>query len=187
MAKYNREEILTTGIELLMTYGYSGLGIQQVLKVCGIPKGSFYNFFDSKDAFVLEVLSYYNLKIEEYLKALDKDVTKDSYGKVEAFFMKANESFQSEDYHLSCPMVNTVADGVNNRKILSLIHESFNMHKRYLNKWISQIPEKGAHNLEFLTHMIYDAYHGVVIRMRYEKSNEALTNFIDVFLPFHLK
>ena len=61
--------------------GYHNVGINDILKACNIPKGSFYNFFESKEEFAEQVLEYfgeYNLEkigaLQEasYLRAIEK-------------------------------------------------------------------------------------------------------------------
>lgn len=47
----------------MLTSGFSGAGIEGVLKSVGVPKGSFYYYFKSKEAFGLEVLKHYEAKI----------------------------------------------------------------------------------------------------------------------------
>lgn len=59
MAKHNKTDILDKGIEMIRTNGYNGTGIQQILKACKIPKGSFYNFFNSKQDFALQAIDRY--------------------------------------------------------------------------------------------------------------------------------
>ncbi|MBM9500613.1 TetR/AcrR family transcriptional regulator [Leptospira sp. 201903071] len=54
-----RKIILETGIRLLRKNGPDGLGIQEIADESGIPKGSFYNYFSSKDHFLLEALEFY--------------------------------------------------------------------------------------------------------------------------------
>ncbi|MFF2469474.1 TetR/AcrR family transcriptional regulator [Streptomyces mirabilis] len=51
-----REKILTVAQELIESRGYSGLGVAEICKAAGVPKGSFYYFFESKEALALAVL-----------------------------------------------------------------------------------------------------------------------------------
>lgn len=51
-----RARILQAGSELLHKQGYSATGIQQILDACGVPKGSFYHYFKSKEDFGLAVV-----------------------------------------------------------------------------------------------------------------------------------
>ena len=49
-----REALIEAGIEHLSVHGYHGTGIKQILDEVNVPKGSFYNFFASKEAFVAD-------------------------------------------------------------------------------------------------------------------------------------
>ncbi|TRO14247.1 TetR family transcriptional regulator [Ectopseudomonas mendocina] len=46
-------------MEVLTEQGFAATGIDAVLKRVHVPKGSFYHYFDSKEAFVQEVLQRY--------------------------------------------------------------------------------------------------------------------------------
>lgn len=52
----HREKILSAGLAVFHEQGFHGSGIQDVVDHAGVPKGSFYNHFKSKDALGLEVL-----------------------------------------------------------------------------------------------------------------------------------
>ncbi|MFF5546280.1 TetR/AcrR family transcriptional regulator [Streptomyces olivaceoviridis] len=51
-----REKILAAAQSLIELRGYSALGVAEICKAAGVPKGSFYYFFESKEALALAVL-----------------------------------------------------------------------------------------------------------------------------------
>ena len=51
-----REKILGAAQSLIELRGYSALGVAEICKGAGVPKGSFYYFFESKEALALAVL-----------------------------------------------------------------------------------------------------------------------------------
>jgi TetR/AcrR family transcriptional repressor of nem operon len=51
-----REKILTAAEALIALQGYSALGVAEICKAAGVPKGSFYYFFESKEALALAVI-----------------------------------------------------------------------------------------------------------------------------------
>ncbi len=57
--KHNKEDILEVGYDVFRRNGYHNVGINQILKESGIPKGSFYNFFESKEDFAQQVIKQY--------------------------------------------------------------------------------------------------------------------------------
>jgi TetR/AcrR family transcriptional repressor of nem operon len=59
-SEQTREALISAGIDQISTHGYHGTGIKQILDIVNVPKGSFYNFFASKEAFVVELVKAYN-------------------------------------------------------------------------------------------------------------------------------
>ena len=51
-----REHLLATGEHLCMQRGFTGMGLSELLKTAGVPKGSFYHYFRSKEAFGVAML-----------------------------------------------------------------------------------------------------------------------------------
>ncbi len=58
-AEATRQTILDTGYRLVLRKGFSALGLQEILKESGVPKGSFYYYFASKEAFGCALLEHY--------------------------------------------------------------------------------------------------------------------------------
>src|SRR5215207_6664352 len=52
-----RQRILDAGAELFRRRAYSSIGVAEICTVAGVPKGSFYYFFASKQALALEVVN----------------------------------------------------------------------------------------------------------------------------------
>ncbi|WP_329232656.1 TetR/AcrR family transcriptional regulator [Streptomyces canus] len=51
-----RQKILGAARSLIEGRGYSALGVAEICKAAGVPKGSFYYFFESKEALALAVV-----------------------------------------------------------------------------------------------------------------------------------
>jgi TetR/AcrR family transcriptional repressor of nem operon len=54
------DRLLAAGLNLLLRHGYNGTGIQQITDQAGVPKGSFYNHFESKEAFGAAIVDLYS-------------------------------------------------------------------------------------------------------------------------------
>ncbi len=72
-AQATRQHILDTGNQLVLRKGFAAVGLQEILKTCGVPKGSFYHYFPSKEAFgcalLLQYVEGYGRKVEGLLAA----------------------------------------------------------------------------------------------------------------------
>jgi len=67
--KYQKEDIIALGSELIRKNGYHNVGINEILKTCAIPKGSFYNFFSSKEDFIEQSIQLYGSKSLDLIRS----------------------------------------------------------------------------------------------------------------------
>lgn len=63
-----RGNIVAVGQRIMARKGFSAVGLNEILVVAGVPKGSFYHYFGSKDAFGEALLAKY---FEDYLAGMD--------------------------------------------------------------------------------------------------------------------
>ena len=77
-AKATRLHILETGYALVARKGFSAIGLQEILRAADVPKGSFYHYFPSKEAFGSALLHHY---VEGYAKRLDAMLTQTGTGR----------------------------------------------------------------------------------------------------------
>lgn len=63
-----RQALVWCGTELMTERGFQVTGIEEVLKRVGVPKGSFYHFFKSKDEFGAAVIENY---VAYYARKMD--------------------------------------------------------------------------------------------------------------------
>lgn len=53
------DALLDKGMKLLWSKGYNATSVNDIVKVAGIPKGSFYFYFESKEDFVVKAIDKY--------------------------------------------------------------------------------------------------------------------------------
>jgi TetR/AcrR family transcriptional repressor of nem operon len=64
-----RDNILAVGQRIMSGKGFSAVGLNEILTEAKVPKGSFYHYFGSKDAFGEALLESY---FEDYLADIDR-------------------------------------------------------------------------------------------------------------------
>ncbi|EPF7974593.1 TPA: TetR/AcrR family transcriptional regulator [Vibrio harveyi] len=62
-----RQHILDVGYQLVVTKGFTSVGLSELLKVADVPKGSFYHYFKSKEQFGEALIEDY---FSRYLKMI---------------------------------------------------------------------------------------------------------------------
>jgi TetR/AcrR family transcriptional repressor of nem operon len=180
--KYNREDILVAGIQLIRERGYANTGIQDILSYCGIPKGSFYNFFASKEAFALEAISFFKDKMGHILADIDAEALTPPE-KIKKFALTANTLYCSSGRRNSflLSLANEVSE--DNPAFSQPISDCFEGFKGFLQKWIREGQEQGfiisALQDKEMASLLLDSYHGAVIRMRYELKPDAIVAYCE--------
>ena len=57
MRENARDKIIAAGVEMVAASGFNATGIDAILKAAGVPKGSFYHHFGTKENFGIEVIN----------------------------------------------------------------------------------------------------------------------------------
>ncbi|PRY22275.1 TetR family transcriptional regulator [Aliiruegeria haliotis] len=65
--KDTRSHILEVGRSLIARQGYVGVGLSELLKAADVPKGSFYHYFQSKEAYGCALLENFVAQYQESL------------------------------------------------------------------------------------------------------------------------
>lgn len=68
-----RDNILAAGQRMMAAKGFTAVGLNEILASSGVPKGSFYHYFSSKEAYGEALLDSY---FDEYLAEIDRTLAK---------------------------------------------------------------------------------------------------------------
>jgi len=111
MKKENIHRALETGIKILSQKGYHNLGLREFLENAGIPSGSFYYYFKSKEDFAAKVLEHYGDKSATYFKnrLLESEVP--FAERLETIFNEELERLNATDCKEGC-MVGTLTSEI---------------------------------------------------------------------------
>lgn len=101
-----RELLCRAGVVALTEKGYCATGIDEILSTVGVPKGSFYNYFGSKEAFGADVIAeydrYFTRKIDRHLS----DAAVPAVERITAFCVDAEEGMQRHSFRRGCVIGN---------------------------------------------------------------------------------
>lgn len=101
MTHPTKQLLLETGMSMLLEHGYNDLGIQKLLKETGVPKGSFYHHFESKEDFALQAVGLYMERVHEALDACVRDASRPPLERVRGFFEMTKGQYRQDGY-LGC-------------------------------------------------------------------------------------
>ena len=185
-----REQLLNEGVSIFIKQGYHGTGIKEVLDTLKVPKGSFYNYFESKEHFGAEVIRHYAKQRIVNMDSWLNQPTDDALDVLKQFFVQ--EILRHEEARFGCLIGNLGAElGDSSEFCRQAMSESLQlMQKRFfrvLQKAQKQGTVRNDITAEVLASILLDAYEGALLRMQIEKSVEPLRQFsklmLDSFLP----
>ena len=97
-----RESLLDAGERLIHERGYNGVGVKEIVDTAGVPKGSFYSYFDSKEALVVEVVQRYWDAVEARHGALLEDEATPPLERIRTFFAAMADDHELRRFTQGC-------------------------------------------------------------------------------------
>lgn len=97
-----RAALIRSGTEVLTEQGFTASGIDGILKRVGVPKGSFYYYFDSKEAFGRAVMEHYGAYFAKKLERHLGDASRPPLSRIEAFVADARDGMARHDFRRGC-------------------------------------------------------------------------------------
>lgn len=98
-----REHLLITGEQLCLQRGFTGMGLSELLTLAEVPKGSFYYYFRSKEAFGVALLERY---FARYLRDIEFQLQQQSGStsreRLLCHFRAAERLFREQGHIVGC-------------------------------------------------------------------------------------
>ena len=98
-----REHLLATGERLCMHRGFTGMGLSELLKTAEAPKGSFYHYFRSKEAFGVAMLERHYASYHQRLATHFASGEGDYRDRVLNYYQETLTQFLSAGHHQRLP------------------------------------------------------------------------------------
>ncbi len=180
-----RERLIEVGLELVRSAGYSATGINQILEVAKIPKGSFYHHFSTKDEFVMEVIRRY---AAGELQRLERNLDHSSLPplkKLRRYFKDLIATYGRRDGPISgCLLGNLSLEiGGQNAEIRDLLSHAFGVWQDVLAKAIREAVEAQelptTTKADNLAALLVNGWEGAQVRAKADQSDKPLNLFFD--------
>jgi TetR/AcrR family transcriptional repressor of nem operon len=97
-----RSRLLRAGLDLVHARGFAASGVKDITDAAGVPKGSFYAYFPSKEALAEAILEHYWADIQtRLLPILDGD-RRPPQDRITRFFHALADDHEAGDFLLGC-------------------------------------------------------------------------------------
>ncbi|MBV8260849.1 MAG: TetR/AcrR family transcriptional regulator [Paraburkholderia sp.] len=182
-----RQTLIRAGMELLTEQSFAATGLDAVLKRVNIPKGSFYHYFESKEAFGRELMTAYDAYFCAKLDRWLLDDTLPALARLGAFVEDASKGMARHHFTRGCLVGNLGVE-------VDILPEDFRETlERILDGWQARIvaclreaQREGALarriDLAPLGAFFWIGWEGAVLRARLARSAAPLDTFFSGFI-----
>ncbi len=179
MKQDTKQKIIQTGAKIIHRKGYNHTGIQEVLKAAGVPKGSFYFYFNNKEDFGLHVIDFFNNMLFGMVEPVISNKNISPVRRLENLFDLFIEIFQTLDYTCGCPIGNLSQEMGDlspafSAKLTDAVKLMVEMYKDILDEAKDQNLINNHINTKETADFIVSSWHGALIRMKIVKGIKPL-------------
>ena len=184
---HNKEDIVQAGLDIMLSRGFNATGVEAILKQANVPKGSFYNFFSSKEDFALAVIDRFVVEIySSVFQPILEDDSLPPLQRIRKCFESLTSRFENNDCSKGCLIGNLGLE-------MSDQYEKIRQHLDLtLQRWAevfaglllqAQREKAIAEDLDAvpLAENLIASFEGALLRAKVKKSSEPLKNFIHLY------
>ncbi len=190
--QHTKTRIIAEGAKIIQKNGFNNTGILDVLKAAGVPKGSFYFYFKSKEDFGLEVINYLAESLRRTWTQSSESPADSPLDSLKKKFQDAAVYFQNTGCTGGCPIGNLAQEmGDINDTFRQRLEEVFREMKIMIAQYLRESQELDEINRSLdtneLADFILNSWEGALLRMKTEKSVAPLLIFNNTIFGTLLK
>jgi TetR/AcrR family transcriptional repressor of nem operon len=180
-----KQRLLELGIQLLLEHGYSDLGVATLLDRAGVPKGSFYHHFESKEDFGLQAIDFYMRGVHGALEAAFSDESGAPLQQIRRFFELVADGYEGEGY-LGCLLggLGQELSGIS-PAFRGKVEECFNVIARAFTTALERAEARGelreGVEPKELADLLVNCWEGAALRSRLRRSPGPLGEMLDFY------
>jgi TetR/AcrR family transcriptional regulator, transcriptional repressor for nem operon len=176
-----REEIVQAGLKCLVEKGFNAVGVQDITDTAGVPKGSFYNHFESKEALGVEIVERYGAN--QTRREILTDPSVPPLQRLRRHFDRISALFAESHFKRNCILGGFSAELANQSEtIRESLRKLYGQWTKDIEATIAEAQTKGeiANNTKAsdLAAFLLDSYEGALLRARVERSRKPFDRFM---------
>ena len=176
-----REEIVQAGLKCLVEKGFNAVGVQDITDTAGVPKGSFYNHFESKEALGVEIVERYGAN--QTRREILTDPTVPPLQRLRRHFDRISALFAESHFKRNCILGGFSAELANQSEtIRESLRKLYGQWTKDIEATIAEAQTKGEiankTKASDLAAFLLDSYEGALLRARVERSRKPFDRFM---------
>lgn len=181
-----RAALIRAGVIALTEKGFPNTAVEDILESVRVPKGSFYHYFESKEAFGAELIESY---AQYFARRLDSFLLNESCTPLErlrAFTLDAQAAMQRHDYRRGCLVGNLGQEmGALPQSYRTRLIEILQDWQQRTGACLQAAQRAGtiaaSHDCDQLAAFFWIGWEGAVLRAKLERDGKPLAVFASNF------
>lgn len=180
-----KNKIIEVASQLMHFQGYTNTGLKEILSKAGVPKGSFYHYFESKEDLALNILDYYSTFITQIFENSITEHDENPIEGLKSFFETIHKNFEITQFTGGCPIGNfgqELSDIEENIRVKT--DKIFDSLVDQVHQQLSRAHAMGLVNQESVTkdyaEFLFNCWEGAMLRAKIKKTKRPLDLFVEM-------
>ncbi|TAH35524.1 MAG: TetR family transcriptional regulator [Planctomycetota bacterium] len=178
-----RERILEVGAQLVAEKSFNGCGLAEILSRAGVPKGSFYHYFGSKEEFGVALVEKACEEYVEFLRPIVSDRKRSALARLRAVFEQGREECLANGAARQCLIPKLALEtGQLSEPVHAAVKWAYDQWSALLARVIREAQADGEigrrHDPDRLADMLVMMWEGATIRMQIDRSLQPVDDFL---------
>jgi TetR/AcrR family transcriptional repressor of nem operon len=182
-AQKTRDHLLQVGLQRIFANGYAATGVKEILDEADVPKGSFYHYFPSKEAFAKEVLELYVRGVNELAEKILRNGKAAPLKRLRRFYEELIAVYGPTADISGCMAGNLSLEMADHSdSIQSLLRLTFSDWQTGIAGILQEAIDRGdlakSNKPQELAAFLVNSYEGALLRSKADRSGKPLENFL---------
>jgi TetR/AcrR family transcriptional regulator, transcriptional repressor for nem operon len=178
-----RDHLIGVGLELMRKHGYGATGLQEILHAAGVPKGSFYHHFGSKEEFTAAVIERYFTLEAKHVDMVLNNTRRAPLKRLRRYFEELIQMSGQSAPIAGCLLGSLSLEVADASPLLqSCLSFSFTHWQAAIASVLREAVEKGelpqSTKPESLAGFLLNSWEGALLRSQADKSDAPLNDFL---------
>jgi TetR/AcrR family transcriptional regulator, transcriptional repressor for nem operon len=181
-----KDQIVDAAVEALHRKGFNGTSVQDITDAAKVPKGSFYNHFESKEELAVAALDYYWQGVLAGLRQLG-DAKTPPVARLKKYFHDLGERGRAREYRTGCMIGNMSTEMAGQsdmvRERLAVVLAAWS---RAIESCVREAQADGSMRRDLdartIAAFLLNSWEGAVLRSKVDRDAVSLAAFEEVVL-----
>lgn len=185
--KNTKQRIIEAGTAAIIGKSFNGCGLKEILDAAGVPKGSFYHYFKSKEDFGVAVVEASSEGHLAFTRERLRDRSKSPMQRVRAYFVDARDYLESTGSQRQCLIAKVALEESRlSEPMRAAVKAGYDQWQVMLAGALREAQSAGEVSTDFnpdeLATFMQNTWEGAMIRMEIDRDVRHLDLFIENIL-----